>query len=628
MYLIFFLLISSFSWAQTPDLKKLSESQKWHRLLHFRKSILGMGPMKSEADGSEFFLAKNGKYDAYAEIKKAYEAFSTETHPTDNHPICRFPARFKWLNHQFGDAWKVDWQGCQTYLAFFSKMAARRASIVFSSYYLSNPNSAFGHTFMRLSRYDDSSETEMLDYGINYAAESKGSDPFTYVFKGLLGGFKGRFAAIPFYYKVREYSNAEFRDLWSYELKMDINQVFEMVDHIWELGHTHFDYFYFLENCSYHLLSLIEVVMPENYLTKLYHLFTIPADTVRLLQVEGIIGPGKRRESTYSKLIRISKDLDQESLKAAKKMAMQPDKAPSLVEGREVKNAANVLDVGIEAFDYYHADKILADDLKTKELKAPLLRARASNPVITSDDPKEDSLQHASPALSHSPTRLGLYEGYEHLRGKQTRLELRSSFHDMLDPIPGSMLDSQLEMANMSFVYREKKYQDGKFLLDRFSILNVRNFPEQNFWASPLSWEVDAGAAQLKRLGCTDCPEAYLIGSIGNTLKLNQGRFLLSLLMNAELNLQNFYQDHYRLGLGPKFFTRYIFNEKWLMSLESGYQFNTYRPDAFFRDHQLLSLGELRFHQNPQISWSLKGSGFEMDHKWMSKGELGLQYFY
>src|SRR5690606_7938888 len=120
-------------------------------------------------------------------------------------------------------------------------------SIVFSSYYLGNPNSAFGHTLLRLSRYQDTSETEMLDYGINFAAEAREVNPFLYAVKGLFGGFEGRFAAIPYYYKIREYANYEFRDLWSYELDLTFAEVLEAVDHIWELGHTYFDYYYFHE---------------------------------------------------------------------------------------------------------------------------------------------------------------------------------------------------------------------------------------------------------------------------------------------------------------------------------------------------------------------------------------------
>jgi hypothetical protein len=33
--------------------------------------------------------------------------------------------------------------------------------------------------------------------------------------------------------------------------------------HAWELGNASFDYFFFKENCSYHLLSLLEYADPR-----------------------------------------------------------------------------------------------------------------------------------------------------------------------------------------------------------------------------------------------------------------------------------------------------------------------------------------------------------------------------
>lgn len=625
MYFILPLLFS-FSLFAVPTPKELSETPKWHRLLHYKKTMFGS--YISEADGKKFFLHREGKTEPLLELEKAIELFSKNDALNDEHPICRFPLRYKWLNQQLGMPWKADLMQCKNYVEFFSKLAAKRASVIFSSYYLGNPNSAFGHTLLRLSRYDNPLETEMLDYGINYSAVANESNPFLYAIKGLIGGFEGKFAAVPYYYKIREYTNVEFRDLWSYDLKVTMPQVLEMVDHVWELGDTYFDYFYFHENCSYHLLSIIEAAVPTADLTSQYHLYTIPADTIRLLKKEGLIEEGQRRESTFSKLTRLSGHLTQDSLTTSKEIASRPDETNKLIAGLDNKKAADLLDVSIEAFDYYNFDKILKDDPKVKEQKNFILSARAKNPIITHDEIDPEVTRKDSPAFSHSPTRLTLSEGYTDQVGKFTKFEFRAALHDVLDPPPGSLKTSQIEMGKLSFRLQDEYYESPKFIFNELTIFNIKNYPEQNFWASPTSWEVDVGAKQLNRIQCLDCPAAYVMGSLGNSIQIASEKIFMTVLINGELDLQSQFTNNYRLGLGPKLFSRYRANDAWLMGLTSYYHFNTYEHDKMFQDYEWFNELELRHHLNESISLSLKGNGIERGREWIMGGELGLQYFY
>lgn len=626
MHIILLFILFSLPTFASNDLSELAMSPKWIKLLHYKKTLLGN--YVSEADAKSFFLHPEGKTNPLLEIRKAVDIFGETNQPDDDHAICKFPLRYKWLNQQLGMPWKADFSGCTKYISFFSKLAAKRASIVFSSYYLTNPNSAFGHTLLRLSRYDDKNETEMLDYGINYAAQAKENNPFLYAVKGLFGGFHGEFAAIPYYYKIREYSNFEFRDLWSYDLKLTMPEVLEMVDHVWELGNTYFDYFYFHENCSYHLLSIIDVARPNLNLTDRYSHYTIPADTVRLLHHEGLIDDGKRRESTYSKLTRLSEDLNQEELRLAKKIAQHPVDTLVLLKGKSDQKAAEVLDVSMEAFDYFHFEKILKDDPATKELKSHILTARAKNPVISHDviDPKKTAQD--SPAYSHSPTRWVLSENYYDKIGKSTRLEFRAALHDLLEPPAGSLKEAQLEIGKISFELQERNYQDGKLILDNFSIFNIKNYAEQNFWASPISWEIDLGAKQLRRLSCSDCPAVFVNGSVGNSLQLARQKVLLAFLLNGELDIQSQFENNYRIGLGPKVFARFKFSDKWMAGLNTFYHFNTYEHKKLFQDYEWWNELELRHHVNDKISLSLKGGGIEREREWFTFGEFGIQYFY
>lgn len=619
-FLLLFLI--SFSSFATTD---ISLHPKWLKLLHYKRGLLG--GYTSQADSKSFFLHPDGRTRPELELEEAKKRFAETSTPHDSHPICLFPLRYKWLNKELGNPWKADLSGCKTYIKFFSKLAAKRASLIFSSYYLSSPNSAFGHTLLRLSRFDDKGETELLDYGINYAAQSREPNPILYIIKGIFGGFIGEFSAIPYYYKIREYTSIEFRDVWSYDLKFSQGEVFEMVDHIWELGRTHFDYFYFKENCSYHLLSILEVARPSLNLTDRYTFYTIPADTVRLLHEEGLIEEGKMRESTYSRLTRMSGKLSSADLETSRTIAEKPEILKDKISGRTDTEAARILDVSLEAFDYFNSDKILADDPKTKEKKFPILSARAMNPVITADAAPV-AVRDSSPAKSHSSTRLTLAENYLHKFGKATRLEYRPALHDLLDPSKGTLQESQLEMGRFSIEMKQQEYRGERLLLDQLAVFSIRNLSEQNFWVSPISWELETGLKQMRRPVCFDCPGGYLFGSVGNSIQLADRSVLIALLLNAEVDVQSQFINNYRLGLGPKFTTRWRVTERWVAGMNSWYHFNTYEHKKVLQDFEWRSELELRYHWSERFSLSLKGAAIERPGLWLSSGEFGLQYFY
>ena len=91
--------------------------------------------------------------------------------------------------------------------------------------------------------------------------------------------------------KVREYNDTEARDLWEYELNLSPDQVDWMVRHAWETGATWFDYFFFRENCSYHLLSLLELAEPSLHLRSRFTGCTPDRRTARL-DSSGALSPG------------------------------------------------------------------------------------------------------------------------------------------------------------------------------------------------------------------------------------------------------------------------------------------------------------------------------------------------
>jgi hypothetical protein len=116
-----------------------------------------------------------------------------------------------------------------------------------------------------------------------------------YPVRGIFGSYRGYFSTIPYYLKVQQYRDIENRDIWEYRLNLTGDQLRRFLMHTWELGNAYFDYFYFKENCSYHLLALLDYADPTLHLTDEFMLWTVPADTVRLI----VSKPGLASTGTY-----------------------------------------------------------------------------------------------------------------------------------------------------------------------------------------------------------------------------------------------------------------------------------------------------------------------------------------
>src|SRR3970040_2322329 len=96
------------SLVQRAKALKLAERPAWLRLGHYRRALFG--GWSSEADGWPFFLPAEGKSNPEAELEATLRGFFGPP-PKDarlQHPYCRFPARFGWLDRELGiDARKL-----------------------------------------------------------------------------------------------------------------------------------------------------------------------------------------------------------------------------------------------------------------------------------------------------------------------------------------------------------------------------------------------------------------------------------------------------------------------------------------------------------------------------------------
>jgi hypothetical protein len=495
---------------------RLAQQETWIRLVRYRRGLLGW---KSEADAKTFFLSPSGKTDPEAELEATIRGFfgPDPSDPDLQHPYCRFPARLAWLNaHLNFEKEKLPRRVCERFQQFYTDLRPRSLTLVFSSYYLNNPASAFGHTFLRVNKYgrgDDGEGRELLDYGIDYSATVDTNNSLLYAFKGLVGMFPGEFRRVPFYLKVREYNDFESRDLWEYELNLTHQEVSMVIAHLWEMGSNYFDYFYLSENCSYHILGALEVASPRLRLLDKVGWPVIPSDTIKAItSVPGLTSQPRFRPSNRTQFMaRVNQ------LSSAEKSALDDvveDPAAPMPAWFDLKTHARVLDVALDLNDFRFARDKVADpgqerDLDSANLEHALLQRRASL-MVESEDLHVPPPLRKMPHLGHGSFRLGLGSGYLQDRGAYHGMNLRLALHDMADATAGYPDHAAIEFLPARLRY----YVEAPAVsVEDFSLVRVLSLVPWNRYEKRMSWSVRVGGSRVRDEACDGCFAG--VGEIG-----------------------------------------------------------------------------------------------------------------
>ncbi len=272
-----------------------------------------LGGWRSYVSDRKFFLAADGNEHPDHELAATVQALYAPASAGETHAQCVYPARTRWLKEQLGLA-GLPTPDCAGFKQWFKDVSPDSAVMIFPAAYLNSPSSMFGHTLLRIDQAEvKSDKTSLLSYAINFGAYIEGSDnSIIYAWKGLMGGYPGLFAMVPYQEKLSEYRSLENRDLWEYRLNLTRQETARMVEHVWELKQIKFDYFFFDENCSYRLLELLQVARPGLRLTEQFPLTAIPTDTVKAVKAAGLVESIQYRPSRERELLSRAEPLDPE----------------------------------------------------------------------------------------------------------------------------------------------------------------------------------------------------------------------------------------------------------------------------------------------------------------------------
>jgi hypothetical protein len=546
----------------------LAERQEWLDLLHYKPYSYRPG-QRSLADDPGFFNAPNGKTDAEAELEATLAAFFSDVQEADavQNPQCRFIARYHWLKDELHfDPVRLPEQPCRRFNQWRESLDPHEITLVFPVAYLNNPASMYGHTLLRVDTSNQDEHTRLLAYTISYAADTEETSGLVFAVKGLTGGYPGVFSVTPYYIKVREYSDIENRDIWEYRMTLTPQEINRLLMHTWELGPTRFDYYFFDENCSYHLLSLLDVARPGLELTDQFRWWAIPSDTVRAVaEKRGLVSRVVYRPATATVIHQRIRQLDPALRQLARDLSQKkvlPNDAR--VKALSATDQARVLELG---YDYASYEKATGQGqaidpryLRDLLLARSRLDVGGQRPAVPPPAVRPDQ--------GHKTARLSVGLGSQDGRDFG-EIRARPSYHDLMDDDGGYTRGAQIQFFDTAL----RHYQGSDSIrLEHFIPLDIVSLSPRDEFFRPVSWKFNIGLTR-DHFAKNDEPLVFRAdggpGLAYNRPGSDDGHSVYYGFLEASLDAGKRYKGNYAFGAGPAIGWLADISDRWRINLQA-----------------------------------------------------------
>jgi len=568
--------------------------------MHYSSSLFG-AKNRSLVDAEKFFLSEEGKYSPQSELEATLVKLFSPSEDNNEAFACRFPARLVWLKRVLAiDSRVMPAYQCSRLNNWLRNLDADSLTLIFPTSVLNSPASMFGHTFLRLDRKAEK-KPDLLASTVNFAAHVPESRGFSFAFKGLTGGYPGRFTLAPYYERVKAYGDIENRDIWEYELSYSPDEISYILLHLWELLPVYFDYYFIDENCSYHLLALLEVARPSLHLTNNFDWDATPAATVRALaNAPGLLKAVKYRSSLRENIKARAEALDIEEQVIAKSLALGEIQInDEVLSIKALESKLDILELAAEYLAYLQASSNKGQHVfdvgssgvgteRQHEIfdtrQYLLLKARSQ--ISVESPPPLIKQPEYRPDEGHGGRRIGLRYGSMDSQG-YLQFDFRWAYHDLYDPDNGFIKGAQLDFLKPSFRYY---VNDHNFQLEGVGFVGIVSAPARNYFIKPFSWKASAA---LQRYHFDD-DERPLMGDLtigaGLSYQLTENTSV-SYFANTQLVIGAELEREAAVGLGVSAQVIYTINDKW----KGGVDFNVLQYVEGVTQTSCKVSGKLRF---------------------------------
>jgi len=538
---------------------RLAEKPEWQKLVHYVPNILSPG-VHGLVDSPLFYNAQDGKDNPQAELEATLASFysSIEEGNKQQNPQCLFVARYAWLNEQLAfDARRMPRQTCKRFQQWYASLNPAGLTLIFASAYINSPSSMYGHTLLRVDAKDQDEHTRLLAYAVNFAANSNETNGLAFAANGLFGGYQGAFSILPYYAKVREYSDLENRDIWEYELNLTPAEMERVLMHTWELGSIYFEYYFFDENCSYHLLGLLQVAWPELELTSQFRWWAIPSDTVRAITKDtGLVKKTVYRPANATVINHKLDMMNEQERRLARNLSVRQINVndPALSALPDSREAA-VIEASQDYVSYLRATEktdvadpaVLAHELFTARSR---LNVAAQTPEILAPQ--------VHPDQGHGSSRIALGAGRRDGQNFQ-ELRMRGTYHEIMDADGGYARGAQIEFFSTAL----RHYETGVTRVEEFMPVKILSLAARDDFFRPMSWKIEAGWQRARIANGGEPPVFAVNGGAGGTWSNERDTALWYALFEGGLRIKGDMANGHALGAGPSVGALYDFNPRW-----------------------------------------------------------------
>lgn len=531
---------------------ELASNVTWQRLMYANTSG------NSEVTYRPFFYSEHGQTQLKQELDANIVALFTQA-ATNESIQCRFPARSKWLIRQLDIASnQLPKASCPELDEWIGQIKPYKATLIYATDFMGNPSSMFGHTLLRLDPKDQK-QLNLVSYAVNYAATVANSDSFSFAWKGLTGQYPGEYSLMPYYRKVKEYGDLESRDLWEYELALTPEETKTMVEHIWELKHVQFPYYFISDNCAYRLLGLIDLVRPDINLQQQFKTAAIPVETIKAVDDNDLIAESAYRPALETQLLAQAKQHGQSLAVAANHIVqLTPAQMPTFLNQYSLVDQARILEM---AYDHLYlqliAQKVTAEEAQPRIRELLGLRSQ----IDLEKQRKVVETPKVDPVKGHHARTLQLGGGK--LQGDSYfQLSHRQAYHDLIDPQGGFRLGTQLK-----FLAGSLEYRDDRLKLQELNLLEVNAYSPLTAFKTPLSWGFNVGWQQesLERNGEFSEQDQHgvfnLSSQFGYSVADQDRKHLCYVQLQNRIQVGKALERDWRMGIGPTLGCQNIWTE-------------------------------------------------------------------
>lgn len=472
---------SSIHYVEMATQKHLAQETTWQRLMYANAKG------QSEVHYAGYFLSPERGGHLQNELNANIEALFLSAAPNQS-VRCKFPARSQWLIKRLNiPATDLPQVECPELDKWIGEIKPYKATLIYATDFMGNPSSMFGHTLLRLDPKDQK-ELNLVSYAVNYAATVASADGWSFAWKGLTGQYPGEYSLMPYYRKVKEYGDLESRDLWEYELNLNPEETRFLVQHIWEMQHVTFPYYFVSDNCAYRLLGLIDLVRPELNLSQQFKVAAIPMQTIKAIDQQGIVRETVYRPALETQLLAQAKQHGQSLAKTAHQVAFAEQKQRlDILAAYSVEDRAKILEM---AYDDLYLQLVArkVDVAFAQPNLRELLTLRSA--IDLERQRKEPERPRIDPTQSHDArnfsVKAGTVQGDEFIE-----LGHRQAYHDLIDPQGGYRVGTQLLFWDGAIQLREDELK-----VEHLDFLTVNSYNPITAFKTPLTWGFNLGWQQ------------------------------------------------------------------------------------------------------------------------------------